>query len=637
MRIAERLRPGQRRLRVFALDPSLDRTLATAEYSRLVLKVPWDGSRPDDPARGPEPGPVGEYLEVLDIDPASGCWYEPVDLNEPVLLAQDGLAPSTANPQFHQQMVYAVAMATIGHFERALGRRILWAERPHDQVANEVGRYVQRLRLYPHAFRGENAYYSPEKKALLFGYFPSTATAEQGFQPGGIVFTCLSHDIIAHECTHAVLDGMHGRYLEASNPDVLAFHEAFADLVALFQRFSWPEVLRAQLDRTGGDLRHESLLGELAQEFGRATGSYGALRDALGQRNPDTGAWEPRRPNPAALADTTEPHERGALLVAAVFDAYLTLYRARVADLFAAVRQLRSNADTPLPLELRARLTNDAAAAARHVLTMCIRAIDYCPPVDITFGDFLRALITADFELVPDDDRSYRAAFIEAFTRHGIFPHDVRSMSEEDLLWQPPDADLGPLCEFDGELAEQLRRFVDDWSVKGDRFHVYQAARSCRAALHKALEEPLRNPEVAQALGLNLALPDARYEVHSLRPARRIGPDGQTLVDIVVEITQQRTLVPSQPGAAEFTFRGGSTLVLELGRRSSGAPAADAPEPLVRARYCIMKSIDSERRQQLQAAQQSGRPGVSALVSGVGLRGDEPLALAHVDDEKGEW
>lgn len=28
-------------------------------------------------------GPVGEYLEVVDRDPASGCCYTPVDLNDP--------------------------------------------------------------------------------------------------------------------------------------------------------------------------------------------------------------------------------------------------------------------------------------------------------------------------------------------------------------------------------------------------------------------------------------------------------------------------------------------------------------------------------------------------------------------------
>ena len=53
------------------------------------------------------------------------------------------------------------------------------------------------------------------------------------------------------------------------------------------------------------------------------------------------------------------------------------------------------------------RLAYEAAKAAHHVLNMCIRALDYCPPVEITFGDYLRALITEDAELVPEDERGY--------------------------------------------------------------------------------------------------------------------------------------------------------------------------------------------------------------------------------------
>ena len=60
-------------------------------------------------------------------------------------------------------------------------------------------------------------------------------------------------DIVAHETTHALLDGLHGRFIEPSNPDALAFHEAFADLVALFQHFTFPDVLRHQIARTRGE------------------------------------------------------------------------------------------------------------------------------------------------------------------------------------------------------------------------------------------------------------------------------------------------------------------------------------------------------------------------------------------------
>src|SRR5512145_501597 len=100
-----------------------------------------------------------------------------------------------------------------------------------------------------------------------------------------------------------------------------AFHEAFADIVALFQHFSYPEVLRSQIRATRGDLATENLLGQLAQEFGRASGRGSALRDAIGSVN-ETGAWEAHRPDVHALDVTYEAHDRGAILVAAVFGAF---------------------------------------------------------------------------------------------------------------------------------------------------------------------------------------------------------------------------------------------------------------------------------------------------------------------------
>ena len=238
---------------------------------------------PDAPLDPLRPGPVGEYLEVVDIDPVSGMAYAPVDLNDKALLAQNGLPPSEGNPKFHQQMVYAIGMKTIGFFEKALGRKVLWA--PHRTPGAPGRAYddkeVRRLRIYPHALRAANAYYSPTKNALLFGYFPEEAA---GSLPGSMVFTCLSSDIIAHEMTHAILDGLHRRLQEASNPDVRAFHEGFADIVAVFQHFTIPELVRFEIGRAGGDLSAARLLSGLAQQFGRGSGIGDALRDYTGAR-----------------------------------------------------------------------------------------------------------------------------------------------------------------------------------------------------------------------------------------------------------------------------------------------------------------------------------------------------------------
>ncbi len=431
----EKNTPSLRRLRVYAFDPGLALHMETTVINEITVSVPFELDTEGD-LSSLKRGPVGEYIEVIDYDPASGVCYAPVDLNDPSLLAQDGLSPSEGNPQFHQQMVYAVAMTTIGHFERALGRVVLWAPRElRDANGRKTGdEYVGQLRIYPHALREANAYYSPGKKALLFGYF-TTSDNDRDNAPGTMVFTCLSHDIIAHEITHALLDGIHPRFAESTNVDTLALHEAFADIVAVFQHFSNPGVLYNQIARTRGNLASQNLLAKLAVQFGRAMGRSGALRDALGEidKNND---WIPRQPDARRLDKTTSPHARGAILLAAVFDAFLLIYKTRVADLL----RIATQGSGVLPEgeihpDLVGRMAEEAAKSSRHVLQMCIRALDYCPPVDVTFGDYLRAIITADMDLNPEDDHHYRVAIVEAFRRRGIFPRGVRHLSIDTLCW----------------------------------------------------------------------------------------------------------------------------------------------------------------------------------------------------------
>ena len=442
-----------RRIRVFAFDPSLGRRLETLKINEINLTIPveMDGKRLEDTS----PGPVGEYLEVIDIDPASNLAYPPIDLNDSMLLARDGLPPDEANPNFHQQMVYAVAMTTISHFEKALGRVALWAPRKYYDHGRVVEEYVQRLRIYPHALREANAYYSPAKKALLFGYFQAD-DQHPLIVPGSIIFTCLSYDVIAHEVTHALLDGLHPRFSEGSNPDMLALHEAFADIVALFQHFSHPEVLQDQIARARGDLETETLLGQLAQEFGLALGRGGALRDALGETDV-AGNWRLRIPDRNAIHRAKGPHARGAILVAAVFQAFVNIYKNRTADMFRIASNgsgiMRPGALHP---DMVNRLANEAAKVADHILQICIRALDYCPPVDVTFGQYLRAIITADHDLYPEDERGYRVAILEAFIAWGLVP-EAKTYSPRSLLW-PTLAELVADQVDDGmqDIKDQL-------------------------------------------------------------------------------------------------------------------------------------------------------------------------------------
>lgn len=623
--------PTHRFLRGYAFDPSLATQLRTALVSEITYKIPWESLRPEPTAsKAPPVGVRGEYLEVVDYDPASGCFYAPADLDHPAVLAQGGLPPSEGNPQFHQQMVYAVAMTTIDRFERALGRKAFWAGRWETNEGGRTKQFVQRLRLYPHALRQANAYYSRKKGALLFGYFPATSDRASGQFPGGMVFTCLSHDIVAHETTHALLDGFHEHFLDPTNADVLAFHEAFADLVALFQHFTFPEVLRHQIAQTRGDLSSENLLAQLATQFGHARGTRGALRDAIGNFNPQTGRWEPHAADPTELDGATEVHQRGAILVAAVFDAFLSIYRVRTRDLL----RLASGGTGELPLgellpDLVNRLAQDAAKAAGHVLNMCIRALDYCPPVDLTFGEYLRALITADMDLMPEDAHNYRVAFIEAFRRRGIYPEKIRVLSEDSLRWSRPEEDpelpTEDIMRILSPLFEELRGSVDALRHQKGRAAIWNKACDIRRAVHNTIRRYVDKAAAMQrltglalrgftpTLGVKLA-PDGspKFEVHAFREARRQREDGRVLNQAFVTLLQRRRV---EFEGGKLSLHCGCTLVLDLDES--------------RVSYVIRKGLgDLHRIRRTREFLEEGA-GLASLATTYFGRQDEPFAALH--------
>ena len=584
--------PPYRRIRVYAVDPSLSARLETAGINEVTLKIRWETLD--------KKGLIGEYLVVEDVDETNkNNSYDLVNLNDPRLLAQDGWDPSEGNPQFHQQMVYAVAMKTIEHFERALGRPVLWRPRTNLKNASDDSLFVKQLAVRPHALRQANAFYSPQEIALLFGYFEAAADDPGEHMPGSRVYACLSHDIIAHETTHAILDGMHRRFNEPTNPDVLALHEGFADIVALMQHFTIPEVLEQEISRTRGDIEAESMLGSLAVQFGYAMGGRGALRNAIGHM--EGKIWKRFEPDPSDLHKRLTPHSRGAILVGAVFDAFIAIYKARIADLLriytGGTGVLPNGAIHP---DLVRRLADEAAKSASHVLNMCIRALDYLPPVDVTFFEYLRALITADFDLVSDDRHNYRVAFVEAFRRRGIYPLNLdaptsdtpRTLSVDTLRWQGLDQSKFPrkvrakIKEQYGVVIEGLKRYADDCLYLDDREQIFRVTREQRRALHNQLAVAFKAvPEYAVGLGLD---PSLKFEVHELRSAMRSSPDGRPIPQVVVALTQSKKFkeVKGNNTPSHF-FRGGATLIVDLARRE--------------VKYRIVKNIESRERQERTA------------------------------------
>jgi len=527
--------PARRPLKIFASDPMLGRTAG----NRVSVDITNEKILA---------GPQGARVEVIDYDATHHRFYPPINLDDPAILMQGGLDPTESDPRFHQQMVYAVAMKTIENFDAALGRTM---------ELRRGGR--QRLRIFPHAFHGANAFYDRALHAVLFGYFRADRSDPGPNLPGQNVFTCLSHDIIAHEVTHALVDRLRRFFLEPSNEDVLAFHEGFSDIVALLQHFSFQELLRQQIQATRTDIRKPTLLVQLARQFGYATGAGQALRSALD--SPDKKLYE----------TVTEPHERGSILVAAVFDAFFNTYQRRIRDLIRIATGGTGNLpEGDLHPDLVNRIASEASKTAQIILTMCIRAFDYLPPVDITFGDYLRALVTADYELLPDDDFGERSAMIEAFRLRGIYPENVASLAEESLLWENADPSVPriPVETLDvlPDLllaATSFSRSASSYTAQADPPWLWPLRRpisdeSAESDVSTEMGRGLYNYAKANAAALYLD-PTKPIAVSGFHPVFRVAPNGQLLIELVAQFSQHDREHDGDLGG--LPLRGGTTLV----------------------------------------------------------------------------
>jgi len=560
--------PHYRFLRGYAIDPSFSTKLSTVVANEVVYKLKWEDL---------EKGPSGEYLEVVDHDPASSCYYTKVDLNDIYCLSQQGLEPSEGNPQFHQQFVYAVVMKVIHQFEKALGRKVHWSSRLVKNTDKSfTEEYIPQLRIYPHAIRQQNAFYSPEKKALLFGYFRSNQKWTGINTPNTAIFTCLSPDIVAHEATHAILDGIHPRFDEPTNADVLAFHEGFADIVALLQRFTFKELVISQLSSSRGKIDSEnSVLGEMAIQFGQSKSSSSrSLRNAIGKED-ENGKWIPYIPNPNDYATKSECHERGALLVAAIFDTFLNLYNFNVADLLRIASDgtgIMAMGD--FPPDLINRLAEEACDIANHLLEVCIRALDFCPPVDITFGEYLRALITADYDYAVEDSNRYRITLLDSFRKFGIIPRNVNTISIESLRWQSPKM-TNTLKDFSKHLTDKYKFQFYEIANESNRKEIFEKSAILRKDIHGVVSDwnlQFRD-ELLNCFGLKLGLIEyqvdgniytsnlKKFEVHMVRPIIRTTKSGEKLHLMLIGLHQKAKVIVNNE---ELKFRGGSVIVIDI-------------------------------------------------------------------------
>jgi hypothetical protein len=379
-----------------------------------------------------------------------------------------------------------------------------------------------------------NAFYSPRDEGLVFGYFRGLS--------GQPVYTCLSHDVVVHETTHALIDALRERYLDPSSPDQAAFHEGMADVVALLSVFSQPEVLhrflapvrRGQRSPTAPDtisrsrvkapaLRRSAIFG-LADQMGREMAGVrgGALRNSA-RLEPDKHMLE--------QSEFTEPHRRGEVLVAAVIRGFVDAWATRI-ESSAVPGQERFSVR---------RVAEEGADIADSLITMWIRALDYMPPVHVTFSDALSAALTADTEARPDDSRfELRGHMLRSFASFGILPVS-EGLSGPGTLRRAPSGLTYDRIRFESLHSDPDEVFRFLWENRGP-----------------------------------LQLRDEAYtRVLSVRPCLRLGLDGFILRETVAEYYQVARLTPAECRSRKIALPTDYLEALTQARSNSARSAAE--------------------------------------------------------------
>ncbi len=360
------------------------------------------------------PGPTSARVAVVDYNADLDRIFAPARL----LKSGDGFAIGRLgqlrrNVAFHQVNAWAVIERTLDLLEddQLFGRPIPWA--------SGLGRLV----VMPHAGYERNAFYARDTGALHLFYF------EGG--DGQPVFTCLSHDVVTHELGHAVLDGLKPLYNEVSTEEAAGFHEYFGDALAISSALTFREILVHAAGRPARTF-DAGLVAKIGEEFGSSMpGQVDYLRAATDRRTM------------ADLEGNFEEHDQSQLLTNVFFSFLQWLYGKKLPS-----RHGLTGQDT-----VRALVNS-----AHHATRTFFRALDYCPPVDIGYLDYARAILRADEVGYPLDGSGARDEIRALFRARGVASRDSDFEPERRI----ENRDLHP---FDVErlsaTPEEAYRFLD--------------------------------------------------------------------------------------------------------------------------------------------------------------------------------
>lgn len=395
-------------------------------------------------------GPVSRRVAVIDIDPDTGEVLPGAPFLPPKRNPNTGkLTVKTAkylvrdpnDPDqldFKQVSVFGAVMKTMDMFEEpdVLGRPLRWAFQG------------EQLLVVPRAGKMANAFYHRDSRSLQFFFFD----AEKDGAPV-TVYTCLSPDIVSHETTHAILDGIAPDLYDATSPQSLALHEAMADLGAVIFTLRTKRLLLQVLEETGGDIRKAEAFNQIAQQFGQATsGTDRPLRDLYDEASLGTWGHPPK---------SNDPHDLSLVLSGALYRLLVNEFEAEKAEIVAKKLATADPVGAAVDPERAAFSASGLALfqAGEKFKRMVFRGLDYLAPGEISFADYGRALIAADTSSNPEDNNERE--FIKAeFVRRGIVEAPAELDHVVPVISLPDNLDLDLLVQSDWaayQFAEVLR------------------------------------------------------------------------------------------------------------------------------------------------------------------------------------
>jgi hypothetical protein len=211
-------------------------------------------------------------------------------------------------PQFLAAHLYGSVRHTLDIWQRYIGRPVRWWD----------ASVFPRMELIP-LLDWDNAQSGPGfmETGLWRG-------ADGEVQPFALNF-----DVVAHETGHAILFSLVGVPSPAEiGVPFLAFHESFADLVALIGVMQFPSVLDRLLAQTEGNLYVLNLVNRIGETSShtqiRLAANLATMADVAGIALAPDGTWI----DPAGLG--RNQHAVAAPLTGAIFDVLVELFQDRL-------------------------------------------------------------------------------------------------------------------------------------------------------------------------------------------------------------------------------------------------------------------------------------------------------------------